>query len=223
MKLNKKEKGDMLALIAIIVGAVIFVSVSRASKILNPLALGILSLIIQYLVVVPCVVKRYYKVNAVEVGFSRFIPIYNETMLFTPPLAIASIISWVFVLLGIASIFISPALLTRVFSEAVAFSWGDNAMRVTLALFIVNMIIRGIGYLRFMGAVNLLSLSCFGMKKSKSNTIVTVFQYCAGFIPVVQIIPLLAQLDLLLSYDVNGFKASDVTTEQKITERQDVK
>lgn len=220
MKLDKKAKGDLIALIVVILSVILFVLISKGAKFINPIAIGGLSLVIQFLIVMPMVVKRYYQVNGVIAGFSRFIPIWNETMVFEPVIATLSLISWVVLALSIGSIFISPVVLADIFSEAVALNWGDNAMRVTLGLLVVNFIVRGIGYAKFIHAVNALAEECYSSKKSKANSLVSILLCVTGFIPVAQIIPLFYQMDTLLSFDINKFKTSDIKSEEeKIIER----
>lgn len=220
MKLDKKSKGDLIALVVVVLSVVIFFLVSKGAKIINPVAIGILSLVIQFLVVVPMVVKRYYLVNGATAGFSRFIPLWNETMIFEPVIATLSLISWAALALSVGSIFISPVVLADAFSEAVALNWGDNAMRVTVGLLLVNFIIRGIGYIKFIHSVDALAEECYSSKKSKASALVSVLLGITVFIPVAQIIPLFYQMDTLLSFDINKFKASDGESgEQKIIER----
>lgn len=220
MKLDKKAKGDLIALIVVILSVILFILISKGAKFINPIAIGGLSLVIQFLIVMPMVVKRYYQVNGVIAGFSRFIPIWNETMVFEPVIATLSLISWVVLALSIGSIFISPVVLADIFSEAVALNWGDNAMRVTLGLLVVNFIVRGIGYAKFIHAVNALAEECYSSKKSKTNSLVSILLCVTGFIPVAQIIPLFYQMDTLLSFDINKFKTSDIKSEEeKIIER----
>ena len=217
MKLDKKAKGDLIALVVVVLSVAIFALISKGAKFINPVAVGGVSLVIQFLVAIPMVVKRYYQVNA---GFSRFIPLWNETMVFEPSIAILSLISWAVLALSIGSIFISPVILSDTFSEAVALNWGDNAMRVTVGLLVVNFVIRGMGYIKFIHAVNALAEECYSSKKSKANSLVSVLLCITAFIPVAQIIPLFYQMDTLLSFDINKFKASDIRSEeQKIIER----
>ena len=220
MKLDKKAKGDLIALVVVVLSVAIFALISKGAKFINPVAVGGVSLVIQFLVAIPMVVKRYYQVNRVTAGFSRFIPLWNETMVFEPSIAILSLISWAVLALSIGSIFISPVILADTFSEAVALNWGDNAMRVTVGLLVVNFVIRGMGYIKFIHAVNALAEECYSSKKSKANSLVSVLLCITAFIPVAQIIPLFYQMDTLLSFDINKFKASDIRSEeQKIIER----
>lgn len=220
MKIDKKAKGDLVALVVVILSVILFALISKGAKFINSVAIGGLSLVIQFLIVVPMVVKWYYQVHGVVAGFSRFIPLWNETMIFEPVIATLSLISWAALVLSVGSIFISPAILADTFSEAVALNWGDNAMRVTVGLLVVNFIIRGIGYVKFIHAVNALAEECYSSKKSKANSLVSVLLCITAFIPVAQIIPLFYQMDTLLSFDINKFKASDIRSEgQKIIER----
>ena len=185
MKLDKKAKGDLIALVVVVLSVAIFALISKGAKFINPVAVGGVSLVIQFLVAIPMVVKRYYQVNGVTAGF-----------------------------------FISPVILSDTFSEAVALNWGDNAMRVTVGLLVVNFVIRGMGYIKFIHAVNALAEECYSSKKSKANSLVSVLLCITAFIPVAQIIPLFYQMDTLLSFDINKFKASDIRSEeQKIIER----
>ena len=194
----EKEKNILLgfayaAFIAI--GFTIFVV---GSKVIPTVALVGVVVLLLYFYVTPSLAKKYYSMHGVgdELGFSRFIPFYNEVMVFSTPVAIAYLITLTLLILSVVSVFLKPSIIASVFGDVIALQWANGAIVISLFLIVLFSIIRGIGYSAIVREVNSNIKKISGVSDDKGlDNLVIVVQYVLLFIPVFRAFSLAFQLD----------------------------
>lgn len=120
---------NKLITVAVMLGLIVVIfGLNTITKFINPLYLGIFALVLEYVIIAPGVVKRYYKLFGSNAGVWRFIPVVNECQIMTPAFCIATLI-----LFAVGALLIGASFLPmEVFAK---FTSGDIAQRAYQILF----------------------------------------------------------------------------------------
>ncbi len=194
----EKEKNILLGFAYVIFIAIGFVVFVIGSKVIPTVVLIGAVFLLLYLYVLPAIAKRYYSMHGVgdEIGFSRFIPFYNEVMVFSTPVAIAYLITFTLLILSVVSVFLKPSIIASVFGDVIALQWANGAIVISLLLLVLFSIIRGIGYSAIVREINSNIRKISGVSEDKGlDNLVTVIQYVLLFIPIFRAFSLAFQLD----------------------------
>ena len=90
--MNKNDKDKIMILVFLIAFILISVCMIKGTKLIPFRYLLLAILLIQYLYVVPVICKNYYTVKGSTARWDRFIPFWNEVTIFSPKLAILTLI-----------------------------------------------------------------------------------------------------------------------------------
>lgn len=143
-----KEKNTLLAYGYVIFILLGFFGIAYVSKLVPASIIIGLTVVVLYLYVIPTLIKRYYQMHGVgdSIGFSRFIPIYNEITVLSTGVAVMYVIFTVLTVLGIVSVFLQPAIVAKVFGDAIALQWANGAIVASIFFIIGLSIVKGIGF-----------------------------------------------------------------------------
>ena len=108
--MNKSDKDKLVILLVIVLYIAMTVFFIRGTKKI-PWYLIILSLVaIEYLVAQPRLCKLYYQANNQQIGFTRFIPFWNEVAIFEQVDAILALVSYLVLALVFILFFLPESL-----------------------------------------------------------------------------------------------------------------
>lgn len=194
-----REKGILfgfLYCLAVVLGS--FLIVKGAKLVPSTILIGG-AILILYLYAIPEFYKKYYILADAEqyCNFTRFIPVYNQVMLFTPLIAklylgtiLAVIFSW-------AMVFIKPTALTFLPSN-ILMGWANGWIVIGLLLIVVNSIVQGLGYVELVKEIERGIKDVSGITKDHAMDTIFIFvQYLLLFIPVFRAISIVLQIGSL--------------------------
>lgn len=184
MSKQNNEKSAILSVV-VFIALVLFVYLChRFTSSASLYLLGIIAVIAEYVIIMPLVNKLYHEYHEMEAPITRYIPVYNELMLFS---------GWVYTsLLILTGIFVvvvicaSPLITYLPFSPALAVRITSYGLYFAVFLFIVICIIRGIGFCSIKHEADMSILEVF----EKSPGAVGYFLYVTLFVPIVRCIGL---------------------------------
>lgn len=180
--MNKKDKDSFLIVIATLVMVLMAITFYFTSKYVNPLYIGIVVIIIQCLYITPRLTRLYFKLFNVNIGVTRYIPLWNELICFKPIIANITLASWVLIVFMIILSFLDPSIVAKIFGEHFALNYTFNILKVTIIIYLFNNIIRGIGLCGVTNTVNQFHADLVGV--SFKVNILGVLSNILYFIPI---------------------------------------
>lgn len=194
-----REKGVLFGFLYCLAVALGSFLIIKGTKLIPSIVLIGGAILILYLYAIPEFYKKYYILADAEqhCNFTRFIPIYNQVMLFTPLIAklylgtiLAVIFSW-------AMVFIKPTAITFLPSN-ILMGWANGWIVIGLLLIVVNSIVQGLGYLELVKEIERDIKDVSGITKDHAMDSIFIFiQYLLLFIPVFRAISIVLQIGSL--------------------------
>lgn len=183
-------------MILVFLVAFILVSVGMilGTRIIPLRYLFLVILLIQYFYTVPTICKNYYAVKGSIAKWDRFIPFWNEITIFSPKIAITTIISYVLLIIGVAGLFVPTETINNIFGEAFMYNYGDWVIRYLAVAVIINDVVIAIGYYKVMREVSFMHQQLIGRAKVVK---LEVLYYVLLFIPMLRLVSLSFMLDRL--------------------------
>lgn len=205
-----KQNNEKSAIMAVLVFIGFVVMVYACYKFTAMASLGILvilTVLAEELLIIPSVNKLYHEYHDMEAPVARWVPIYNEIMLFSGWVYTASII--LTILLAIAGLLASPLLTYLPFSVVVAVRITTYALYAAIALILALCVVRGVGFCSIKREADMSILDVF----DKAPGPVGYFLYVTMFFPLIRAIGmayLLSDLKRLSLNDISSdFEAVD--------------
>lgn len=216
-KMSKKDKNSFI-IIAFIMAYIALVILFRiGANTINPLLFCGITVALQFLVLMPIICKLYYEAHNCDAGFMRFIPLYNESMIFSPKLSMASLVLWIATIVFIALSFFDTSALEGILGRHLAMVFPMTMLKIGVILYIINNFVRSIGLLGVKREIDSIHAELTGSHHGARIT--DVFQYVVFFIPILRVVGLLFVFDRLNKIvRLNGFKAGDTTDEDFVEE-----
>lgn len=152
-----------------------------------------------HLYIIPNYSKQMYIYTgcADYVNFTRFLPLYNQVMLFTPVIAVVYLVNTILLGISCGMLFINPSSVTF-FGPSVAYNWG-NGWAVALMFFLVTFfIVQGLGYIELTRDINRgLKQQALIKRDRAADFIILMMEYILLFVPIFRAISLMMQLGML--------------------------
>lgn len=187
--MNKQDKDSILILIFTLGYFGLFAVFVFGMKLIPIQYIAPILIAIEEFYIKPIVIKLYYELYDMKADVTRFIPIYNQLMIFRGKIAICylvlSIISGLCILL-----MCFPGTISAILPDALALNFGVNIMRVTVVvLFIYNVVVY-IGYLSVFSDIDAQHYKI--TSRTALPALRRVILYFTLFIPLVRSIGLLS-------------------------------
>lgn len=192
--MNKNDKDKIMILVFLVAFILISVCMIKGTKIIPFRYLLLAVLLIQYIYVVPTICKNYYTVKGATAKWDRFIPFWNEVTIFSPKLAILTLISYLLIIIGLLCLFIPTETINNIFGEAFMYNYGDWIIRYLALTLIASDIVTAIGYYKVMRDVSFMHQQLIGKAKVMK---LEVLYYVLLFIPMIRLVSLSFILDRL--------------------------
>ena len=222
--MQQKDRDRLLVLITLLGCILLFIGFIKGTKFIPSWLLITICLILQQFYAIPKFVGGYYKMFGERIGFSRFIPIYNELSVMSPKSSVTYLILCVATLLcGLCS-FINPATIGKVFGVKIALTWNNNCIIITILLFIILCIFRGVVYIKLFRDIQVRWSEYADYVNDKTNCFNKLFTFGEGvrfillFIPLLRTIGIVYQLTTLDKLVKFGNYSEDDYEEEELEE-----
>lgn len=181
--MNKSDKDKLVILLVIVLYIAMTVFFIRGTKKI-PWYLIIISLVaIEYLIAQPRLCKLYYQANNQQIGFTRFIPFWNEVAIFEQVDAILALVSYLILALVFILFFLPADTVVSLMGEHIALNYGTYVIRAIFICLLINSIIVGIGFLHVTRNIKIMHKTLTHGYANFSTGIITVV---FGFLPIIR-------------------------------------
>lgn len=210
--MNKSDKDKLLILLVIVLYVAMTVFFIRGTKRI-PWYLIILSLVaIEYLIAQPRLCKLYYQANNQRIGFTRFIPFWNEVAIFEQVDAILALVSYLILALVFILFFLPADTVVSLLGEHIALNYGTYVIRAIFICLIVNSIIVGIGFLHVTRNIKIMHKTLTHGYANFSTGIITVV---FGFLPIIRTLAVMNLMNALTKLVLfNNYHSDDNEVDQ---------
>lgn len=210
--MNKSDKDKLLILLVIVLYIAMTVFFIRGTKRI-PWYLIILSLVaIEYLIAQPRLCKLYYQANNQRIGFTRFIPFWNEVAIFEQVDAILALVSYLILALVFILFFLPADTVVSLLGEHIALNYGTYVIRAIFICLIVNSIIVGIGFLHVTRNIKIMHKTLTHGYANFSTGIITVV---FGFLPIIRTLAVMNLMNALTKLVLfNNYHSDDNEVDQ---------
>lgn len=214
--MNKSDKDKLFILLVLVlyIGITVLMIVGT-SKISWELMIALV-LAVEYLVVQPKLCRLYYKANNSKIGFSRFIPFWNEIAIFKSTDAVIALISYILVAASISTLFIPIETINQLFGDKFALNFGHNSIRVIAIAIIIMAIATGVGFVHVGAKIRKMHIE---FTKSNATLATGVIANVLLFLPIIRTITLVGYLNILEKLVLfNDYKIGTVDSSELIEE-----
>lgn len=210
--MNKSDKDKLVILLVIVLYIAMTVFFIRGTKKI-PWYLIILSLVaIEYLVAQPRLCKLYYQANNQRIGFTRFIPFWNEVAIFEQVDAILALVSYLALALVFILFFLPADTVVSLMGEHIALNYGTYVIRAIFICLLINSIIVGIGFLHVTRNIKIMHKTLTHGYANFSTGIITVV---FGFLPIIRTLAVMNLMNALTKLVLfNNYHSDDNEVDQ---------
>jgi hypothetical protein len=210
--MNKSDKDKLLILLVIVLYIAMTVFFIRGTKKI-PWYLIIVSLVaIEYLIAQPRLCKLYYQANNQQIGFTRFIPFWNEVAIFEQVDAILTLVSYLILALVLILFFLPADTVVSLLGEHIALNYGTYVIRAIFICLVINTIIVGIGFLHVTRNIKIMHKTLTHGYSNFSTGIITVV---FGFLPIIRTLAVMNLMNALTKLVLfNNYHGDDNEADQ---------
>ena len=210
--MNKSDKDKLLILLVIVLYITMTVFFIRGTKKI-PWYLIIVSLVaIEYLIAQPRLCKLYYQANNRQIGFTRFIPFWNEVAIFEQVDAILALVSYLILALVLILFFLPADTVVSLLGEHIALNYGTYVIRAIFICLVINTIIVGIGFLHVTRNIKIMHKTLTHGYSNFSTGIITVV---FGFLPIIRTLAVMNLMNALTKLVLfNNYHGDDNEADQ---------
>lgn len=210
--MNKSDKDKLLILLVIVLYIAMTVFFIRGTKKI-PWYLIIVSLVaIEYLIAQPRLCKLYYQANNQRIGFTRFIPFWNEVAIFEQVDAILTLVSYLILALILILFFLPADTVVSLLGEHIALNYGTYVIRAIFICLVINTIIVGIGFLHVTRNIKIMHKTLTHGYSNFSTGIITVV---FGFLPIIRALAVMNLMNALTKLVLfNNYHGDDNEADQ---------
>ena len=210
--MNKSDKDKLLILLVIVLYITMTVFFIRGTKKI-PWYLIIVSLVaIEYLIAQPRLCKLYYQANNQQIGFTRFIPFWNEVAIFEQVDAILALVSYLILALILILFFLPADTVVSLLGEHIALNYGTYVIRAIFICLVINTIIVGIGFLHVTRNIKIMHKTLTHGYSNFSTGIITVV---FGFLPIIRTLAVMNLMNALTKLVLfNNYHGDDNEADQ---------
>lgn len=150
--------------------------------------IAIAVLAIQYVFVAPKLCSKYYKLHEQNIGFQRFIPVWNELQMFSGWVFYASLVATIIAAVSVLATQIPNDVIGGIFGLKAGMFWGYNSSAVAIIIVFIASCFYGIGFCQVLFNINMFILELYDTEAGKLET---VAYSLVLFVPFLRIGPML--------------------------------
>ena len=194
---NRDKRSIIMALYIVGFFGLAVLSFKFASKINALYLLGIF-LLIQQVYRIPKLIEYYYEMKGSYIGFERYIPVYNETLVMNKMYSTVYLVGTVLIVASMGAIYLLPKISRNLTLDGLAgvVSMTDKLIYLIIFLILVLSFMRGLGYVELLKDIYYTNAEIMDRDETKIG-IFGVTAYILVFIPILRVIGIL-YLDNLL-------------------------
>lgn len=206
--MNSKDKNSFLIL-GLIIGIIALVAFfTMTTKFISPIAIVIISVVLQCVIIKPIIVKQYYALYNSEATAQRFIPILNEFAIFSKGIIVGEIVTYALMIITILVSMLPVNFLYNFMSDSGVAAYPIRCFLILIIELLALSIIRGIGFFRILNDVREKEFEMLGFTKKFKVT--DMISLVALLVPVIRVIGLLYLYNYLNKIvAINGFTSGD--------------
>lgn len=213
--MNKRDKDKLLILLVIVAYIAITVGMIVGTSYLDWKAIIAITIALEYFIIQPRLCRLYYEANNSKAGIGRFIPFWNEIMMFKSSNAIATLVSYATLALSIVVFFIPIEFIGNLFGDKIMLNFGVLMIRVIAVLIVVNCICVGIGFMNVGTKIRRMHAEFTdGGHQFATGSLATILL----FIPIVRVVILAGYMNLLIKLVVLNNYAQGVKNAEQLVE-----
>ena len=214
--MNKRDKDKLLILLMLLLYCVITVGMIYGTKRIPWQAIICVLLVCEYFIVQPKICKLYYQAVNSKASIGRFIPFWNEIMIFKSSDALATLISYVMLAISLSIFFIPAAQIGSIFGEHIMFNYGIYVIRIIAVALIVNSIIVGISFLHVNSRIRQMHIEFTSGGKIYTTS---VLSNVLLFVPIIRVISLIGIMNTLIKLvSLNNYVINNQETNNLVEE-----
>lgn len=201
--MNKRDKDKLFILLIVVIYIAGVVAMIMGTKFIPwPWLIGVM-VVLEYFVVQPHICNLYYRANNGKASIARFIPFWNEIMMFKPSDAIASLLSYVTVALSVVALYVPSEVVAKLFGEKVMFNYGTAVIRIIAVMLLINCIVIGISFTHVLSKIKRMHAELtVGGKLYTFN----IFSFVLLFFPLLRMISLAGMMNVLIKLvNINNY------------------
>lgn len=213
--MNKRDKDKLIILLVIVAYIAITVGMIIGTSYLSWKAIIAITAILEYLIIQPRLCRLYYEANNSKANVGRFVPFWNEIMMFRSREAVATLVSYALTALSIIMFFIPIEFVGNLFGDKIMLNFGVIMIRVIAVVIIINCICVGIGFMHVGTKIRRMHAEFTGGgHQFATGSLATVLL----FIPMVRVITLVGYMNLLIKLVVLNNYAQGVKNAEHLVE-----
>ena len=112
--MNKRDKDKLLILLILVIYIGVVACFIFGTRFISWQVLILIMLAAEYLIIQPEICRLYYKANKLKIGGTRFIPFWNEIVIFKSIDATVALISYVLLAVSLLLLFIPSEIVASV-------------------------------------------------------------------------------------------------------------
>lgn len=197
--MDDKDKRSLL-ITGYCVSLIVFVVIiTKISDNVNALYILGAFMIIQQVYRIPKLVEYYYEMKGSYVGYERYIPVYNETLLMGKFHSIAYVIGSILIGLSVLAIYLLPKISQDLTFEGLSTVTNITDKLIYLCLFLLLVIsfLRGLGYVELIKDIYYVNAEIMDRDEAKLG-LFGKLAYIIVFVPVLRLLSILYLDDLLM-------------------------
>lgn len=214
--MNKRDKDKLLILLVIILYIIMSVGMIIGTSYLTwKMIIGI-TVILEYIIIQPKICRLYYEVNNNKANAGRFIPFWNEIMMFNNKAAIAALLSYALLALTVIMLFIPIEVVGNLLGDKIMLNYGVFMIRVIAVAVIINCICVGLG---FTGVGNKIRRLHMDFTDTKSNVFATsILATVLLYLPIIRAVTLTGYMNTLIKLVVLNNYAKGANNSEHLVE-----
>lgn len=209
--MDSKDKNSLIFVGYGVALIALFLFVTKLSDTINALYILIAFLAAQQIYRIPKLVSYYYEMKGSEVGFERFIPIYNETLLMSKLYSTVYIVCSVGIALCVGGIYLLPKVAKDFTFDGLSSILLTTDRLIYCAIFLVILLsfFRGLAYVELIKDVYYTNAEIMDQDETKLG-ICGRITYLLVFVPILRLLGIL-YLDNILQIVVDfvGYTEGD--------------
>lgn len=189
--MSKKDKYKLLVLGAFIGMIALAILFYKGSRILPWYIVISVVLLAEFVYFAPRVCSNYYKLNKITIGFSKWVPLYNELRMMNSSWVNATVITFGVTCVLCALRFVPNSVIGKIFGFRAGMFWGYNIMPFIIIALVVLNIVFGLGLCAVFRNINSMIYEHLHTQSSRLEGI----YYFLLLLPLVRICALATMLD----------------------------
>lgn len=182
--MNRRDK-DIFIEIGFIVSMVVVVFATYyGARFIDYVYAGIIIALLEVFVIIPRIVKMYYKIFGQEIGMQAYIPIFNELCMYSPVMAKISLVLWVLIAITAGISFIRNDVYESIFGLHFALNSTMYVMQFCAFLILIQSVIRGIAMCSVSNKIYKKYAEFYNVRNKIGFT--RILQYVTFFVPLMR-------------------------------------